>query len=154
MGRFAASTSVSVEKTRAEIELTLNRYGATAFAYGSMPGKAMIEFLASNRRVRFILPLPDRADKRFWYTPSKNLRRNEQEAYREWEQACRQNWRALLLCIKAKLEAVDCKISTFESEFMANIVLPGNQTVGDWMQPQIERAYESGEVPQLFLTST
>ena len=32
---------------------------------------------------------------------------------------------------------------------MANIVLPGGQTVGDFMKPQIEQAYLSGAVPKL-----
>jgi len=32
MARFASTTKVSVEQTRTEIERTLSRYGATAFA--------------------------------------------------------------------------------------------------------------------------
>ena len=51
--------------------------------------------------------------------------------------------------IQAKLEAVECGISMFEDEFMANIVLPGGQTVSDFMKPQIEKAYELGTPPQL-----
>jgi hypothetical protein len=35
MTRYAADTSVSVEKSRMEIERTLARYGADAFAYFS-----------------------------------------------------------------------------------------------------------------------
>ena len=41
-----------------------------------------------------------------------------------WEQVCRQRWRALLLIIRAKLEAVASGITTLENEFLANIVLP------------------------------
>ena len=32
---------------------------------------------------------------------------------------------------------------------MSNIVLPGGQTVGDFMKPQIEKAYISGDIPKL-----
>lgn len=46
-------------------------------------------------------------------------------------------------------EAVECGISVFEDEFMANIVLPGGQTVGDFMKPQIEQAYISGTIPSM-----
>jgi len=72
--------------------------------------------------------------------------RAQQEAH---DQACRQRWRALLLVIKAKLEAVTAGISTIETEFLANIVLPDNTTAGEWMLPQIDRAYRTGEMPPL-----
>ena len=98
------------------------------------------------RQIKFILPLP--AKEEFKLTPTGRAR-TENSQYEAWEQACRQRWRALNLVIKAKLEAVECGISVFEDEFMANIVLPGGQTVGDFMKPQIERAYISGEIPKL-----
>ena len=64
-------------------------------------------------------------------------------------QACRQRWRALLLVIKAKLEAVTAGISTIETEFLANIVLPDNTTAGEWMIPQIDQAYRTGQMPPM-----
>ena len=51
--------------------------------------------------------------------------------------------------IKAKLEAVESGISTVEAEFLANIVLPDNNTAGDWMIPQIDEAYRTGEMPPM-----
>ena len=54
-----------------------------------------------------------------------------------------------MLVIKAKLEAVTAGISTIETEFLANIVLPDNTTAGEWMLPQIDRAYRTGEMPPL-----
>ncbi len=35
------------------------------------------------------------------------------------------------------------------SEFPANIVSPDNTTSGEWMIPQIDRAYRTGEMPPL-----
>ena len=67
----------------------------------------MICFMAKDKLVKFLLPLPDRNDSRFWFTPTRKNRRSEQEVHREWEQACRSKWPALCLCIKAKLEARD-----------------------------------------------
>ena len=66
-----------------------------------------------------------------------------------WEQACRQRWRPLLLIIRAKLEAVESDITTLESEFLANIVLPNGGTVGDWLVPQIEEVYGTGRMPPM-----
>ena len=51
MSTFAADTSVSVEKSRAEVERTLARYGATAFGYMTEPGRAVIMFEAHGRRI-------------------------------------------------------------------------------------------------------
>ena len=46
MARFASQTRVSSDQTRVEIERTLSRYGATAFAYMSVEGRAIIGFEA------------------------------------------------------------------------------------------------------------
>ena len=53
------------------------------------------------------------------------------------------------MVIKAKLEAVTAGISTVETEFLANIVLPDNSTAGEWMIPQIDQAYRTGDMPPL-----
>ena len=146
MSKYAAQTTVSSELSRLEIEKTLIRYGAEGFAYATTQGRAIIGFSMKKRQIKFILPLPVLAE--FKLTPTGRTR-TENSQYEAWEQACRQRWRALNLVIKAKLEAVECGISVFEDEFMANIVLPGGQTVSDFMKPQIEQAYLSGEVPRL-----
>ena len=49
---------------------------------------------------------------------------------------------ALLLCIKAKLDAVECGITKFEAEFMAQIVDPSGRTVGEIILPQIPQRYQ------------
>ena len=54
-----------------------------------------------------------------------------------------------MLVIKAKLEAVTAGISTIETEFLANIVLPDNTTAGEWILPQIDQAYRNGAMPPL-----
>ena len=74
-----------------------------------------------NRQIRFVLELPDPEDFRLTNhsPPEERSARAQREAH---DQACRQKWRALLLVVKAKLEAVSAGISTLEAEFLANIV--------------------------------
>ncbi len=146
MATYAKDTDVSCARSRADIENTLQRYGAEQFAYATVQAKAMIGFTMLGRQVRFILPLSPQSD--FRKTPT-GRDRTEKSQYEAWEQACRQRWRALLLVIKAKLEATECGISTFESEFMANIVLPDGTTAGEFMLPQIATAYEKGTMPAM-----
>ena len=147
--RYAEKTTVSVEASRAEIETTLNRYGADQFGYAhdAVRGLAMVHFRAHDRHLRFVLHLPSKDDDEFKRTPHKRELRSMDNRLKSWEQACRSRWRALCLCIKAKLEAVEVGISEFEDEFMANIVLPGDQTVSQLMRPQIAHAYTTGDVP-------
>ena len=151
MTRYAEGTEVSSEKSRSEIERTLTRYGADQFMYGWQENSAVVAFRKDGRMIRFILPLPDRNDDAFWLyrQGTSTFRRVESEGVKRYEQAVRQKWRALALVIKAKLEAIESGISTFEDEFMANIVLPGGETVGEWMKPQIAEAYRIGAAPRL-----
>src|SRR5262245_32133608 len=137
MKRYAEGTRVPVNQTRAEIERTLARYGATGFLHGWDGDVAMIGFrMAAKkgnaqapepRHVKFILKMPQRRS----------------------EQIERQRWRALLLVIKAKLEAVASGITEFDDEFLANIVMPDGGTVGDHLRGQIESAYKTGKMPPL-----
>lgn len=146
--KYANTTSVPTEKTKSEIEATLMKYGASDFMSGWNDKQAMICFGMKGRRIKFLLPLPDRNAKEFtlggWEKP-----RSPEKAYAAWEQGCRQRWRALALAIKAKLEAVECGIASFEEEFLAHIVLPDGQTVGKWMLPQVEHAYANNQMPSL-----
>lgn len=144
---YAADTQVSSDRSRAEIERTLQRFGADAFMYGWEAERAMVQFRAHGRYVKFELPMPDREE--FALTPARGKRRSDSQIEAAYEQAVRQRWRALNLVIKAKLEAVEANISTFESEFLANVVLPNGETVGQWVMPQVDLAYEQGSMPKL-----
>ena len=62
MPTYAKDTSVTSEKSRAEIERTLARYGANSFMYGWDQLRAIVAFEMNGRRIKFALPMPDRAD--------------------------------------------------------------------------------------------
>lgn len=154
MSIYAKNTSVAVEKSRGEIEAILARYGATEFAYATKEGKAMIRFQANGRSIMFILELPDRNADRFVHvTHGKKVYldrdRTPEWAYELWEQECRQKWRCLALAIKAKLEAVESGITSFEDEFMAHIVMPDGKTLSKHITPMIQKAYETKKMPAL-----
>jgi 2-polyprenyl-6-methoxyphenol hydroxylase-like FAD-dependent oxidoreductase len=156
MPRYAERTEVSSSRSRDEIERTLTRYGATAFAYGwetegERPAATVMFQIGTPsgaRRILFRLPMPDHRHRAFTHTPTGRLR-SETAAADEYERATRQRWRALALVIKAKLEAVEANISTIEQEFLAHVMLPGGFTVGEVVGPQIEQAYVTGRLPAL-----
>jgi hypothetical protein len=142
--RYAAQTLVSPDRSRAEIERILSRYGADQFAYGSSSGQVLIGFRAHSKMVRFVLEVPSEEDEEFRTTPTGRRRRGGSAAAERFhQQEVRRLWRALALGIKAKLEMVSSGIVTFEEEFLAHIVLPDGQTVGDHAIPALETAYLS-----------
>lgn len=120
--------------------------------YGKTVQCAVISFVMSGSQVRITVPLPDKADRQFWVTDT-GRDRSESVALKEWEQACKQKYRALSLVVKAKLEAVEAGITTFEEEFMAHLVLPGGQTVGQTvgqrLLPEIDEVQRTGKKPPL-----
>lgn len=138
MGLYAEGTKVPVAQSRAEIDRLLERHKAKQ--YGSAVDyeqlKARVQFRLHDRVVRFVINLPD----------PKKLGAGDRFARAE-----RQRWRALLLVIKAKLESVENTIETFEEAFLANIVMPNDQTVADIVRPQIAESYAHGKMPKALM---
>lgn len=157
-GKYATQTAVPVERTKAEIEAVLRRYGAVSFASGWDQDRAVIQFDCHQRRIRFVLTLPSRDDPAFTHYRRGQygsvIARTRAAADTHWEQACRSAWRSLLLVIKAMLEAVEAEIVAFETAFAPYMVLPNGSTVAEWLVPQIDSAYEHGTMPSMLsLTS-
>lgn len=146
MARYAASTTVDSGASRAEIERTLRRYGADEFGYAWREGSAMIEFRVQARRVRFLIALPSPDDDEFKYTPARRQARTPAQRQEAYEQACRQRWRALALCIKAKLESVESGIEQMEEAFMPQLVLAGGHTVSELVTPVIDDVIARGSL--------
>lgn len=144
---YAKGTMVSPEKSKAEIERMLRRYGASQFVSGWDADKAVIGFSVKGRQVRFTLTFPKPEE--FASTPTGRKRHASHLVEKAWEQNCAEKWRSLALVIKAKLEAVESGIATFEDEFLANTVLPNGGTFGQWAQPQLDAVYASGTMPRL-----
>jgi len=153
MTRYAEKTDVPAERSRGEIETLLRRYGATGFLSGWSDGRAHVGFEMSGRRLKFVMKVPEPSEKRFTTfnrgRGGGEAKRSTDAAYRLWEQASRQIWRALLLVIKAKLEAVDAGISIFDDEFLAHIVMPDGRTVAEHVREPLKLAYGSGKVAPL-----
>jgi hypothetical protein len=124
--RYAEKTEVSVEQSISDIRGTVARYDGAQFAYGLGEDEAVIAFTKDGRQVRFYVSMKDRD-----------------------AQSRRVAMRALLLVIKAKLEAVASGIAIFEDEFLANIVLPDGSLVGHEVRERIANAYQTGEMPKL-----
>jgi hypothetical protein len=149
MRRYAEKTAVPADRSRAEIDRVLQRYGASGFGYQwerrevpivptpvygpktEQRDFAAVIFSFKDRRVRLDVPMPTA---------------REAGTTQRAEAGARQRWRALLLVIKAKLEAVESGISTLEQEFLANIVTESGRTIGDVLIPRLSDAVAAGRL--------
>jgi hypothetical protein len=123
---FAATTQVPVERTKAEIEKLVRKYGAKGFGVGWQGDRAQVSFVAHERHIRFTIIVPQAA------------------------QAQRSRWRTLLLLVKAKLEAVDAKVVTFEEAFVGDIVMPDTgKTVWETIREPIKLTHAGKPAPLL-----
>lgn len=122
------------------------RHGADQFARSWSASAVVVAFRIGGRYVKMALPVPDRADYRL--TPT-NIRRTDAQRDAAYDKEIRRRWRCLLAVVKAKLVAVEDGISTLEREFMADVLLPDGTTLGEWVQPQIERAYSTGRMTDM-----
>lgn len=144
---YAEGTTVPPEKTRAEIDVLLRRHGATEFAAGYLATREVVTFRLKDRLIRMTVETPTandfHVDKGGRYIYSESRRENLAQA------ETRRRWRALLLILKAKLEAIQSGVVTLDEEFLPYIVLPSNQTVAEYLAPQIAHLSERGRMPPM-----
>jgi hypothetical protein len=153
MAKYASETKVSPERSMTDIQKALRRYGATKFGIVDLGTAIQLGFEMQGRRFRFSVSLPETTEferKRVNQFATRPMTPGEMEAARD--QAIAQRWRALLLVITAKMEAVESGIETLEQAFMAQLVLPSGQTMSEWATPQIAQLYQTGSMPPM-LTS-
>lgn len=128
---YAPHTRVSPQKSRMEIENLLTKNGATRIGFMMEQNKAQVVFDMADRRVRFVITIKDRGSKA------------------KTEQQERTSWRALLLCIKAKINSIQTGVETFEEAFLAHVVTPDGETVYERLRPQLKQLYGGGSSPLL-----
>jgi len=145
--RYAEGTDVSVERSRAELETLLRKHGAKEFAVYTSDERTICMYRIAGAMVRHVVEYPhdlSRFQKRnalgtALLKPTQLVKAAEAE----W----RRRWRALVLVCKAKLEIVASGDSTFEREFMADMVLADGSSVAQALLPRLKEMYETGSMP-------
>lgn len=143
---YRRGDSFSVGASREHVERALVDFGATDVRFSQRGHLSAIAFRACGRQFRVLISVPqpdgipavpgDVAEVRSRGTKAKDV-----------ELDVRRFWHAFALSIDAKLAAVAAGVATIESEFLAHVVLPGNRTVIDELEPVIASAYRSGHRP-------
>ncbi len=145
MASYAKGTKTSIAKSEDDIKTMLRKAGAETIGIMEDPEAAFVAFHLNGRSIRFKLPLPRKDEERFTHWRVVNQRgpvgsltpRTPDAAANLWVQACRERWRQLQLCIKAKLVSVEEGVELFDDAFLSQIVTPDGTTVGDKVKPQM-----------------
>jgi hypothetical protein len=131
-----------------EIQKLLREHGATGFAqaWDEAEGLAIFQCRINNRMIKFEVRTPNEKD---FVKTEKGKIRSAEVVKTLADAELRRRWRARLLITKAKLEMIADGDTDFDSEFMADIMLPDGKTMGRWFKPQIESVYLSGQIPRM-----
>lgn len=146
--KFAEGTEVSAERSRAELEQLLRKHGASEFGVFTSDVGTIFMYRLQGRMVRHKVECPalNVAGHRGRGRVSA-LEQAERARESEW----RRRWRALVLVCKAKLEIIASGGSTFEREFLADVLLPDGTTVFEATRLQLAESYKTGGMPRFLL---
>ena len=122
---YAEDTKVPIAQSRAQIETMLRKVSANRIVTMDEALEAVVAFMLAGRLIRLRIEISGDAS----------------------DQRRRAIWRAIGLVVKAKIEAVAQGITTVEQEWLAHVVLPDGSTVGDWVEPHLQVAYDDGRMP-------
>jgi hypothetical protein len=125
------TTTVNVEKSQGAIRTLLAQFGAQRFAFGEEVDEAggawaALSFAHHGLAVRIKVPhkTPDSS------AVAKKLSRTRSKTsadirFELGEQEAKRIWRVMHWNLKARLEAVEEQVETFEEAFLAHIIDPG-----------------------------
>lgn len=131
--RYAEGTTVSVAQSRTEIEAFLIKQGVDQQSFSrDNTGRNRITFRYKGRFAQLDMQVdPHIHDQR------------------KREQAERETLRRILLVLKGKFELIAGGDTTFEREFLSDLLLPNGQTVHEAIRGHLATAYETGSMPLL-----
>ncbi|WP_324645089.1 hypothetical protein [Pseudarthrobacter sp. LT1] len=143
---YTRGDSFSVGDSREHVERALLDFGATDVLFNQRGRLSAIAFRACGRQFRILISLPQphgipAVQGDVSAVPGREV------TTKALELVARRFWHAFALSTDAKLAAVAAGVATLESEFLAHVVLPGNHTVIEELEPAIASAYQSGQGP-------
>jgi hypothetical protein len=136
------TTTVAVEKSQADIRQLLRKHGAGRFEFGEATDDngttwAALGFAMNGRAIRMRVPLKPINDQ----AAANKARRARSKTLGEIrgemiEQEAKRIWRVLAWNLKARLEAVEEGVETFEEAFLAHLL---DERTGETVYEQLVR---------------
>lgn len=140
MSRYATKTAVPVDRSMAEVRGILLKNNAQAVAIAESLDAASVQFIFENHPYKFIIKYPTFRDHQIQYTKSGKAR-TETQMHKEINDEHKRLWRAMVLYIKAAIEAHQSGLVNLKKSLMGNLVLSdgSGQTVYQRLERDIEK---------------
>jgi len=155
MKHYASGTCVGEDRSRAELQFLLEKFGADQFGYVSDRSTSTAKIMFRYRCASFVfrLPLARPDDKAVRFTPNGRLRVSGQvdKLIRDEN---RRRWRSLCLAIKAMLVGVQDGIFNFAEIFMPYMVWGDGRTTAETLLPVAESCLKGGAALPALADST
>lgn len=144
MAKYAQGTTVSIQRSIAELTALTRKFGAKKFGYTSdEDGRSVITF-ATEQRVYRLEVEPSHPDEHR-KTPTGRWR-DIAGAERAAEEETSRRWRSLVLLMKALLVAIDDGLMDTQTALLPWTLLPDGSTISQWAGPALDDAYNGGQM--------
>lgn len=140
---FAKHTDVPVERSKIELERLIGAMGATD--YMPYTGEQGEKIFFKVRGILIRMEIPSINPDRFAKTPT-GRERTLSQIQKLVQEERKRLWRALILMVKGKWEAIQEGITTIENEFLPHMMLPNKQTVQEFLGPQLDSLLKTGKM--------
>lgn len=150
MGRYANDTTVSVSKSRGEIERVLRVWGANQMQWSDDfdGGRAMLRFIwvheGTSYTARFTVNVPTTKEIREEALDGRTGKFSQAKYDKAMERRGMVEHRELALLLKAIFVAVDCKLITAEQVFLPFLEDATGRTVSECILPEMPKILKRG----------
>lgn len=148
--RYAEGTSVGIDRTISEIQKLVKAHKATSWRYEEVddvtPAYRTISFVLQGRLIRFTVeeaPLSE-----FKRTPT-GLLRTDASMVKVADEENRRRWRAVLLYVKASIEAMYSGVPQLRHALLPYVVMEDDESVGDKVEAQFAEQERRREIHML-----
>jgi hypothetical protein len=133
---YAKNTTVSIDRSMAQIRIILSKAGADGTAIAEASGLAMVQFSFEGKAYKFFIHYPGRNNDQIKFT-SSGKERTENQIELEIEKEKKRLWRSMGLYIKAAIEAHENGIIDLKKSMLAHMLLPNGGTVYEKVESSI-----------------
>lgn len=134
---YAEKTKVPVDKSMAEVRKILIKNGSEGVAIAETSENALVQFIFKSKSYKFIIKYPKSSDDDIFLN-GKGYKRTLVQIENAIEHEKKRLWRAMVLYIKAAIEAHNNGIIDFKRSMMSHMMLPSGQTIYEKLENNIE----------------
>jgi hypothetical protein len=138
MTKYAAKTTVSIDRSMGQVRQMLAKAGADGVAIAETAFGSTTQFIFDGKSYKFVITYPKTTDDAIIYTHA-GRERTEKQIEAELESEKKRLWRSMGLYIKAALEAHNNGVIDLKRSMMSHMELPSGSTVYEKIKDSLDK---------------